>query len=136
MIDEGGEVLSASLQRRHLKRIDGQAMKEVGTKAASTDLRLQIAVGGGDDAHVETPNRVVADAFDFMLLQCPQEPGLQIQRELADLVEKERASVGDLEFSGTARDRAREGAPDVSEQLRLDERRRQCRGIESDQRAV
>src|SRR5208282_2662024 len=45
----------------------------------------------------------------------------QVQRKLANLVEEQRAAVGDLELAGPRRDRAREGALHVAEELTLDE---------------
>ena len=43
---------------------------------------------------------VVADALELALLEHAQQLGLQLERDLADLVEEERAAVGELEAPG------------------------------------
>src|SRR6266542_2870920 len=48
-------------------------------------LVLEVAVGGGDDAHVDLDGLVGADAADLALLERAQELGLQIERQLAEL---------------------------------------------------
>ena len=64
---------------------------------------LQIAVGGGDDAHVDLERTRPADAFEPLVLERAQDLGLQRQRQLADLVEEQRAAVRQLELAGLAR---------------------------------
>ena len=57
-----------------------------------------------------------------------------VERQLADLVEQERAAVGDLELAGAVGDRAGEGAAHVAEQLALRRGLRQRRAVDVDQR--
>ena len=52
---------------------------------------------------------------------------------LGDLVEEERAALGPLELAGLARDRAREGAAFVAEQLALEQLARQRRAVHLDE---
>ena len=68
-----------------------------------------------------------ADALELALLQDAQQLRLHLQRQLADLVEEQRAAVGQLEAAGSGRDRAGERAPLVPEQLALEQRRRAWR---------
>ena len=49
----------------------------------------------------------VADAEDDALLERAQQLHLEVERQLADLVEEERALVGRLELAGPRRDRRR-----------------------------
>ena len=63
----------------------------------------------------------VADADDDPLLQRAQELHLEVERQLADLVEEERPLVGDLELARPRRDGAGERPLHVAEQLALDE---------------
>jgi hypothetical protein len=56
-----------------------------------------------------------------LLLERAQQLHLHLDRDLADLVEEERALVGELEAPGLAADRAGEGALLVAEELALDE---------------
>ena len=69
-------------------------------------------------------------------LEGPQELGLDRQREGADLVEKERPSLGQLEPSRPRRDRAGERALLVPEELRLGQRLRQRRGVDGHERPI
>ena len=58
------------------------------------------------------------------------------QRELADLVEQERAAVGLAEQAGARAHRAGEGAARVAEELRLGELRRERGAVEAHERPV
>ncbi len=75
-----------------------------------------------------------ADALDHALLQEAQQLGLQRQRHVADLVEKQRAAVGELELAGRLPHRAGEGALLVAEQLALEQRFRDGRAVDRDER--
>ena len=68
------------------------------------------------------------------VLERAQQPRLQIQRQLADLVQEQRAALGALEGAGVLGVRAREGAPLVPEQLALDQVGRDRAAIEDDER--
>ena len=54
----------------------------------------QVAVGGGDEPHVDLDVAGVADAANLALLDGAQELDLHRGRNLGDLVEKQRAAVG------------------------------------------
>ena len=85
------------------------------------DLRVQVAVGRGDDAHVDGDVGLAADRAEPALLQDAQQLHLQVQRQLADLVEEERAAVGAAEAARAVGDGAGEGAAHVAEELALDQ---------------
>ena len=74
-----------------------------------------------DDAEVDRDGRVAADARHRLLLQDAQEVDLDLGAHVADLVEEQRALVGELDLAAAARDRAGEGAPLVAEQLALED---------------
>ena len=65
--------------------------------------------------------RVPAEPLDLALLERAQQLGLEIDPQAADLVEEERAAVGQLELAGLARVGAGEGALLVAEQLGLEQ---------------
>ena len=77
-----------------------------------------------------------ADAVERPLLQDAQELALRRRRELADLVEEDRAAVGQLELAQPARGRAREGAPLVAEELALEQRLGNRGAVDRDEGAV
>ena len=88
---------------------------------------MQVAVGGGDHADVDSGRFGRADSLEFALLQDPQQLGLQFRIEFADLVEKQRSAVGQFEAAHLVGDRAGERSLDVAEQLALDQAGRQGR---------
>ena len=62
-----------------------------------------------------------AHALDDAVLQEAQQLGLQRQRHVADLVEEQRAAVGQLDLADGLLRRARERALLVAEQLALEQ---------------
>ena len=86
-------------------------------KRPAAHVRVQIAVGRGDDAHVRAPRLRLADALELLVLQEAQELGLQAAARSRDLVEEEGAAVRGLHLARLVLDRAREGAARVAEQL-------------------
>ena len=82
---------------------DREPEVEVRAEGAAVDLLAQVAVGGGDDAHVDLRGCVGADAAHLARLEHAQQLRLQRQRQLADLVEEQRAAVGLLERAGARR---------------------------------
>ena len=77
--------------------------------------RAQVLVGGRDHAHVDVARHVAAEAFEFALLQHAQQLHLDRARNVANLVEKDRAGVGLFEFARLGGVGARERAFLVAE---------------------
>src|SRR5436853_320205 len=76
----------------------------------------QIAVGGGDQPHIDAARNVFADAPKLAFLNRPQYLGLRAQRQLADLVQKQRAHVRLLEDAKPLGKRTRERTTGVPEE--------------------
>ena len=93
------------------------AVEEVLAEAARLHVGGEVAVRRGDDAHVDLDVLRVAEAPDVLLLQHAQELHLQVERQLADLVEEERAAVGLLEEAAPVGDGVGERALLVAEEL-------------------
>jgi hypothetical protein len=74
--DENGNIALAVSQRRQLDLHDVQAEVEVLPEGSRTNGRLQIAVGGGDDANIDTAAFRGANRLDLALLKRAQELGL------------------------------------------------------------
>ena len=115
------DVLRPLAQRRHRDRKDVQAVEQVLAETALLHVVDQVAVGGRDDAHVDLDRLARADRLDLALLDRAQQLDLRGRRQLADLVEEQRAAGGLDEFAGVALGGAGEGALLVAEQDRLDE---------------
>ena len=77
-----------------------------------------------------------AERLELALLQHAQQLRLERRAHRADLVEEDRAAVGQREFALLCRGRAGEGAANVPEQLRLEQRLRNRRAIDLDERHV
>ena len=75
-------------------QVDGhhrQPVVEILAEAPGLDLRLQVAVGGGDEAHVDPGGLDAAHPLELALLERAQQLHLHLDRDLADLVEEQRA---------------------------------------------
>ena len=99
VVDEGNDVFFAVAQRGDEDGDDGETVVEVLAKLIFADGFFEIAVGGGDDAHVDLHVLDAADAADDLIFEDAQEFGLQERREFADFVEEEGAAVGGFEES-------------------------------------
>ena len=87
-------------------------------------------------AHVDRHGARAAEPLDGPVLQHAQQLHLHRQRHVVDVVEEDRAAVGQLEAAGPILDRAGERAALVAEQLRLDQRFREERAADRDERMV
>ncbi len=131
-----GEVAHALAERRKDEHERRDAVKEVHAQARGVGAEVLDAVGGRDDARVDGAFRRAADAADRAVLERAEQVGLELERELADLVEEERA-VGGLEEVAVARfGRAGERALLVPEQLARDQLLRDAAAVHRDVRAV
>ena len=84
-------------------------------------------VGRGDDPHVDRHRPVGPDRDDLALLERGQQLGLEVERQIADLVEEQRAAVGRLEPADAVAAGAGEGALHMAEQLGLEQALRRSR---------
>ncbi len=112
-------------QRRREDREDGEPVVQVGPERALLDEVLERPVSGRDQPDVDLDRRGTAEPLDFPLLQHAQQLHLRRRAQLADLVEEERAAIGQLEAPFLGALRAGERPALVAEQLRLDQRLRQ-----------
>ena len=113
-----------------------QAVEEVLAEAAFFHLLLQVDVGGGDDADVDLDRLHAAEAHELALLHHPQQLGLRLDRDVANLVEEDAALVGQVEHALLRVDRPGERALDVAEEGRLEQVGRQVAGVDRDERLV
>jgi hypothetical protein len=115
VLDEHRDVSRAVAERRHHDVEDGEPVIEIGAELAGVDLRAQVAVRGRDDADVHRRRLVGADAADLAALERAQQLRLEVERQLADLVEKQRPAVGRLDRTDALADRTGERAALVAE---------------------
>src|SRR5690606_10611973 len=101
---------------------------------ARLDVGMQVPVGGGDEPHVNRELAGAAQAPERLRLQHLEELGLQLGREVADLVQKDGAAVRDLEEPLLPVLRVGEGALLVAEQLAVEEGRVEARAVDLHER--
>src|SRR5581483_11574783 len=127
-------ISSARARSGHRNRKHVQAIEQILAEAARLHVVDEIAIGRGDDAHVDLDWLACADRLDFAFLQGTKELHLCGERQLTDLVEKQRAFGGLDEFSGVPLGGAGEGALLMTEQDRLDEGLRQRTAVHGNER--
>ncbi len=110
-----------------------QPEEEVLPEAARGDLGGEVGVGGREHPDVAAPGPGGADPLELPALEHPQQLALLARRHVADLVEKERAAVGELEAADTVGARIGEGALDVAEELALEDALRNAAGVQREE---
>ena len=134
VLAQHGDVAGPIAQRRQRDRKDVEAVVEILAELAGGDLLLEIPVRRRDHAHVDLDRLGAADALELALLQHAQQLDLHVGRQVADLVEEQRAAVGQLEAAEPPRDRAGERALLVAEQLRLEHAGRERGAVHAHER--
>ena len=95
---EIGHVLAPPPQRRNADREHVQPIEQILAEAALAHQLDEVAVGGGNDAHVNLDGLASADRIDLAMLDGAQELRLGRVRQFADFVEKEGAAIRFDEF--------------------------------------
>jgi hypothetical protein len=87
--DQQRDVLAPLAQGRQLDGDDVEPVVEVLAESPLLHLRPQVGVGGRHQPHVDRTGLDAADPADLALLDHPQQLGLDVGRDGADLVEEE-----------------------------------------------
>src|SRR5207302_2335188 len=98
-VAEGVDVFAPRAQRRHGHGKDVDSEEEIFAESAFFHLIRERAIRCADDAYVDVERRRAADAIEAPLLNDAQDLRLNAEAEVADLVEEDRAAVGQLEFA-------------------------------------
>src|SRR5207245_9389745 len=106
---------------------------EIVAEAAASAGLFEGRVRRGDEAHVDLDRPGAADPLDLALLEYPQELGLELGPQGADLVEEERAALRELELAKLALVGAGERTLLVAEQVGLDESLGDRRRVDGDE---
>ena len=136
VLDQQRNVFAPLAQRRQGDRDHVDAVIEVLAECTARHRLLQVAVGGENQAHVHLDRFVAADALELAFLQHTQQLGLECRRDLADLVQEQRAAVRQLEAALAFLGGAGERALLVTEQLRLQQGLGERRAVHADERRV
>ena len=131
-----GDVLTAVPERRHMDWEHVQTVEEVLPELLLVGKRRQVAIGRRDETRVGAQRARAAEPLELALLEHAKQLRLELERDLADLVEEHRAAIGQLEPADALSDGARERALLVTEQLALEKPRRNGRAVQLDERVV
>jgi hypothetical protein len=107
---------------------------EVGAKRPFSHFLAQVAIRGGDHPGAGEALLRFADSLELAVLQHSEELGLKLQRQLADLVEKQHAVGSVLEIARLVLRRAGKRAFRVPEERRLDQSGRDRGAVEREPR--
>ncbi len=94
---------------------------EILAEPAFAHFALEIAIRRRNDPHVGLAAAARTERLELALLKHPQELGLHVARQLADLIEEDGALLGHGKAPFAALCRAGEGAALVPEELALDQ---------------
>src|SRR5215510_6094118 len=98
-----------------MDRKDFQPIVQVRAKRPLFDHVSQIPMCGGDQADVNLMGAAAAESLELLLLQDAEQFRLQLQRDVADLVKKHRASICELKAPCFLRDRSGERSSFMTE---------------------
>jgi len=133
-VGERQDVLAPLAQGRYLDAHDLEPVVDVLAEGSLAHHRVEVAVRRRDDAHVDAAALRATHAADLVVLQHAQELDLKSEWDLADLVEEKRAARGRFEEAAVVAVGTGEGAPDVAEQLALEEVLRKRAAVDGDER--
>jgi hypothetical protein len=115
------DVLATRPKRRNLESKHIEAEVEIAAKPALAHFLAELPARRSNHPGARVQGRNSADAFEFTVLEHPQQLRLQTPFELADLVEEKGSGSGALEAAGAPGECACEGASLVAEELGLDQ---------------
>src|SRR5512137_2954561 len=111
-------------------------MVKVTAKATVTHGLFQVAVAGGDDAHVGLQEPAAANALKLTRLKHAQHLRLGFEGQLAHFIQEEGAAVSLLETAHAARHGARASAFLVDDKLAFDQCLWQAGAIDRNEQAL
>ena len=136
VVHQQGDVLATFAQCRQVHTDHIETMEQVLTETPFAHQLLEILMRGRDDTYIRLDRLMTTDAVELTIGEDPQQPGLQLGRHVADLVEKKCAAVGLFETPGPTRLRAGESPFLMPEQLGLQKIMRDGGHVQRDERTV
>ena len=135
MTGQQRDVFAPLAQRRHRNLNRVQTEEEILPEAARVDLRVEVGVCGGDDPDVGPPRAGTAHPLELAGLEHAQQLGLEVQRDVGDLIQEQRPAFGQFEAADAVALGVGEGAFDMAEELALEQPLRQAAGVHRHQGA-
>ena len=130
--------IAASLpQRRDIERNNIEAIKQVLPKPFLFDHPGKILIGGGDNSKVTFDHPSAADPLESLVFEDSQQLGLQFERHLPDLIQKQGATISQFNLPRlAAATGAGKSTTGISEQFRLKQILGNSCAIDMDRRAT
>src|ERR1043166_8726528 len=135
MMRQERDVIASLAQRRYLDRKYVKTIIKIASKSLLIYSLPQICVRSRNQARIGVNGSSTSQPLEFPLLKDSQELGLELKRNVADLVEKYGAAVGQFETPDALRNGAGERAPLVPEQLAFEQAGGNRRTVELHERA-
>ncbi len=110
ILRQNGNVAGPLAQRRDAYGEDIQPVKKITAKLPFVYGLGEIAIGRGHQTYIDSNGFGAAQALELLILQNPQQLGLQFSGNFSDLVEEQRALVRQLNAAQFLADRAGECA--------------------------
>ena len=120
-------------ERRDDHGKDVQAIEQILPERTLPHTGREIGMRGADDPRSEGALRRGADRQEAAFLDKAEQLGLQLGRQLGNLVEQQRSSARALHHPGRARDGAGEGAALMAEQRALSQLARDGGTVDGDE---
>jgi hypothetical protein len=133
---EQRDIVLPLAQGRKLNGNDVQAIEQVLAELPLVHHVPEIDVGRGDDPNIDLDRFHAAEPHEVAFLDDPQQLGLGLERDVADLVEENAALVRQVEEPLLRIDGAREGAFHVTEEGGFEQIRRQVARVDGHERAI
>jgi hypothetical protein len=128
--------VAASIREARERELDASdPPEEIFAERARVAHRVEILVRRGDEPDVHVDGFARPDREDLARFEGTEQLHLELELEIADLVEEERAAVGFDEEARRVGDGAGEGSALVSEERRLEQRRCERPAVDGDERA-
>ncbi len=90
-------IVTALAERRNLNRKHRETEVEILAELTLPHSLLEIAIGRGHDPHVDAQRLRATHPLELLLFERPEDLRLERKRKIANLVEEERAAMGELE---------------------------------------
>ena len=119
MARQHSDVLAPLTQGRQAQPNHIEPVKQVLAEGAVFHPLLQVLVGGSNHTHIGFHRAMTAHPVEMAVAEDPQQPGLQVKRHVADLIEEQGAAIGLLEAAAAHGLRAGEGTALMAKQLGL-----------------
>ena len=131
-----GNIIAPVSQGRELDARDANTIEQIGSKGSSDDVLAQVVMSRGQHANVYLSWFGLAQSRDLFFLQHTEQACLYVERDIADLIEKHRATVSRLEEPRLVDDRSGKGAARMAKELAAEQGVCESGAVRCDKRSL